>query len=77
MAVVLLLFAGALRAQSITVAGTITDAGTKDPIPGVNLLVKGKVTGTTTDTRGNFSLTTTPRRRLPWWCRPWGTPPRK
>ncbi|MBD0259037.1 MAG: carboxypeptidase-like regulatory domain-containing protein, partial [Cytophagales bacterium] len=58
LAVVLFLFAGTLRAQSITVSGTITDAGTKDPIPGVNLLVKGKVTGTTTDTRGNFSLTT-------------------
>jgi len=55
---VLFLFAGALHAQRITVAGTITDAASKDPLPGVNLVVKGKVTGTTTDTRGNFSLTT-------------------
>src|SRR5687768_101653 len=55
---VLFLSTGVLHAQRITVAGTITDAAGKEPLPGVNLVVKGKVTGTTTDVRGNFSLAT-------------------
>ncbi|MCU0325044.1 MAG: carboxypeptidase-like regulatory domain-containing protein [Spirosomaceae bacterium] len=40
------------------VTGTITDAGTKEPLIGVSVQVKGKVLGTITDAKGNFSLST-------------------
>ncbi|MDJ1496842.1 TonB-dependent receptor [Cytophagaceae bacterium DM2B3-1] len=46
------------EAQSVTVSGTITDSLTKAPLAGVSITVKGKVLGTTTDTKGNFLLTT-------------------
>ncbi len=37
-------------------SGNVTDAGSKSPLIGVSLQVKGKVIGTITDTKGNFSL---------------------
>ena len=40
------------------VSGTITDAVTKEPLIGVSIQVKGKVIGTITDTKGNFSFST-------------------
>ncbi|HEX9958088.1 MAG TPA: carboxypeptidase-like regulatory domain-containing protein, partial [Fibrella sp.] len=40
-----------------TISGQITD-DVGLPIPGASLKVKGKVAGTTTDSKGNFSLTT-------------------
>lgn len=40
------------------VTGTITDAGSKEPLIGVSIQVKGKVIGTITDAKGNFSLST-------------------
>ncbi|RFS15951.1 carboxypeptidase-like regulatory domain-containing protein [Emticicia sp. C21] len=40
------------------VSGTITDAVTKEPLIGVSVQVKGKVIGTITDTKGNFSFST-------------------
>lgn len=42
----------------IIVSGNIVDQETKQPLDGVSVLVKGTVTGTTTDTKGNFSLKT-------------------
>lgn len=54
----LLLFSFDLVAQSITISGTVADDRSGQPLAGVNLVVKGKVIGTTTDTKGNFSLTT-------------------
>ena len=46
-------------AQSgITIAGRVTDAKTNDPLAGINIYVKGKVIGTTSDNRGNYSLNT-------------------
>ncbi|MDY8138188.1 SusC/RagA family TonB-linked outer membrane protein [Aquimarina sp. 2201CG5-10] len=42
-------------AQS-TVSGTVTDAGNGQPIPGVNIVVKGTTNGTTTDFDGLYSL---------------------
>ncbi|MEM9831069.1 MAG: TonB-dependent receptor [Bacteroidota bacterium] len=44
-------------AQSTTVGGQVLDADNSEPLIGVNILVKGKVVGTVTDTDGNFSLT--------------------
>ena len=39
-----------------TVQGIVTDAITGEVIPGVNVLVKGTATGTTTDINGSFTL---------------------
>lgn len=42
--------------QQITVTGTITDASTGEPMPGVNVLVKGTATGALTDANGKYTL---------------------
>lgn len=52
-----LFFATSLYAQT-TVSGTITDADTKEPLIGVSIQVKGKIIGTITDIKGQFSLST-------------------
>ncbi len=44
-------------AQGKVITGVVTDAGTGDPLPGVNILVKGTNTGTTTDFDGKYSIT--------------------
>ena len=41
--------------QTRTVTGVVTDA-TGDPLPGVNVVVKGTSTGVVTDNTGNFSI---------------------
>ena len=46
-----------LLAQS-TISGTVTDAETNEPIPGVNIVIQGTTEGTNTDFDGNFSLST-------------------
>ena len=38
------------------ISGTVTDALTEEPIPGVNILIKGTTSGTITDVDGNFNL---------------------
>jgi iron complex outermembrane recepter protein len=45
----------AANAQTV-VSGKVTDSNTGDPLPGVNIIVKGKVIGTITDGQGQFSL---------------------
>lgn len=40
----------------ITVSGTVTDAASRQPIPGVSVRVKGSATGTATGTNGTFTL---------------------
>lgn len=40
----------------ITVKGKITDAQTSEGLPGVNVLVKGTQTGTSSDVNGNYSI---------------------
>lgn len=44
-----------MQAQDITVSGKIKDSE-GDALPGVNVVVKGSTTGTTTDFDGNFSI---------------------
>lgn len=46
-----------VRQRQETVTGTVTDASTGESLPGVNIVVKGTTTGTSTDTRGNYELT--------------------
>ncbi|KEO74203.1 TonB-dependent receptor [Anditalea andensis] len=43
-------------AQTTTISGTVTDADTGETLIGVNILVKGRVIGTISDTNGRFSL---------------------
>ena len=43
-------------AQSTTVRGTVTDSSTGEGIPFASVMVKGTMTGTSTDADGNYSL---------------------
>jgi TonB-linked SusC/RagA family outer membrane protein len=54
---ILLFIVVGARAQQITVHGTVKDAQTGDPLPGVNILVVGTSTGTATDPNGAYELT--------------------
>lgn len=45
-----------IRAQNITIHGTVTDAKTGAPLPGVTVAVKGKSTGAQTDAQGAYRL---------------------
>ncbi|MFP3861138.1 MAG: carboxypeptidase-like regulatory domain-containing protein, partial [Bacteroidales bacterium] len=57
----LLLFAGFQLAAQTEISGTVTDAETGEPIPGVSVVVKGDESiGTTSDMDGNYSLTGVP-----------------
>lgn len=46
-------------AQSITVSGTVIEKQSKTAITGASITVKGKTIGTSTDSNGKFSLSTT------------------
>ncbi|MCC5932585.1 MAG: TonB-dependent receptor [Cyclobacteriaceae bacterium] len=52
----LILFSPALAAQGIKITGTITEGEKSDPIPGVNVLIKGTSQGTVTDMDGKYSI---------------------
>jgi TonB-linked SusC/RagA family outer membrane protein len=43
-------------AQEVTVTGTVTDQQDGSPLPGVNILIQGTVTGTTTDVQGDYTI---------------------
>ncbi|MDH5400620.1 MAG: TonB-dependent receptor plug domain-containing protein, partial [Cyclobacteriaceae bacterium] len=45
--------------QEINVTGTVSDAETGEPIPGVNIRVKGTSSGTATDFQGQYSVSVT------------------
>ena len=42
--------------QQLTVTGTVTEASTGDPMPGVNVIIKGTVQGALTGPDGKYSL---------------------
>ncbi|MCG8579145.1 MAG: SusC/RagA family TonB-linked outer membrane protein, partial [Bacteroidales bacterium] len=44
------------QAQSIIVRGVVTDENTGETLPGVNVLIKGTMSGTITDIDGNYQL---------------------
>ena len=54
----LFLIAGCLMAQSIITGNVTDDSG--NPIPGVNIIIKGTDTGTITDSDGNYSISDVP-----------------
>lgn len=43
--------------QQFTVSGTVTDATTGEPLPGVNIVVEGTTTGVISDIDGKYSIT--------------------
>ncbi|WP_237144083.1 TonB-dependent receptor [Pontibacter pamirensis] len=48
----------ALAQAAVTVSGQVTDASTREPLVGVNVYVRDRMVGTSTDSRGRYSLTT-------------------
>jgi iron complex outermembrane receptor protein len=54
--IILLLSSINLFAQESKITGTLTDAATGQPVVGASITVKGKLTGTITDSKGNYSL---------------------
>ncbi|MBN8822179.1 TonB-dependent receptor [Spirosoma sp.] len=53
----LIMLPGYLLAQAQRITGRVTSAQDGQTLPGVNVVVKGTTTGTTTDANGNYSLT--------------------
>lgn len=56
--VILFLLSFSVSAQ-INITGTVIDASSSDPLPGVTILVKGTTIGTTTDFDGKYSIAVT------------------
>lgn len=54
--VAILFLSGTAIAQNTTVSGTVIDETTDQPLPGVNISVKGTTIGTTTNADGQFKL---------------------
>ncbi|WP_439557824.1 carboxypeptidase-like regulatory domain-containing protein, partial [Dyadobacter sp.] len=57
--IIFFLLAGAaetLLAQNRVITGKVSDANTREALPGVSVLVKGTQTGTASDTEGNFKI---------------------
>src|SRR5690625_4355117 len=44
------------KVQQALISGTVTDAQSGETLPGVNVMVRGTTTGTSTDQNGNFEL---------------------
>ena len=49
-----------VSAQNLTINGTVLDSEYKEPIPGVNIILKNTSNGTITDFDGNFSIKDVP-----------------
>lgn len=54
----LFFFTIAARAQTTTISGTVRNSTNKEPVPFVTVVIKGTGSGTYTDEKGNFKLTT-------------------
>lgn len=54
--VLLMLSTFSLQAQDVTIRGQVTSLEENEPLPGVNVQVKGTFTGTITDVNGNYSI---------------------
>lgn len=53
---VLCLAASTSKAQTGSVAGTVTDAATGEPLPGVNVVIEGTTQGTSTGLEGRYTI---------------------
>jgi len=47
-------------AQDVTINGTVTDAETGEPLPGVNVVIKGTTDGVSTDLQGSYKISAGP-----------------
>ena len=45
-----------LAQQTGTITGTVTDAATNEPLPGVNVIIRGSYHGAATDINGVFRI---------------------
>lgn len=54
------IFSVLMSAQNINVQGTVTEASTGQPLPGVNIIIKNSSKGTATDFDGKFILNDVP-----------------
>ncbi|HMR56818.1 MAG TPA: TonB-dependent receptor, partial [Cyclobacteriaceae bacterium] len=54
--IIVTLFVANLYAQESKISGTVKDKESNEPLTGVNIVIKGKLTGTVTDALGNFQL---------------------
>ena len=59
-AVLGLMLSQGIMAQTKTVTGTVTDAGTNETMPGVNVVVKNTTVGTMTQANGTYSISASP-----------------
>lgn len=48
----------AFSQAAVTVSGQVTDVRTKEPLVGVNVYVRDRMVGTSTDSRGQYTLST-------------------
>jgi TonB-linked SusC/RagA family outer membrane protein len=44
------------KVQEVNIRGTVTDANTGEPLPGVNIIVEGTTLGTISDSNGGYSI---------------------
>lgn len=51
-----LFFLSSITFGQNTISGTVTDAASGEILPGVNVMIKGTATGTSTDSEGNYEL---------------------
>ena len=54
----------AVELQGISVRGIVTDATTGEPMPGVNVVVKGSALGSITDVQGRYSFASVDRNAI-------------
>src|SRR5512137_376247 len=52
----LIMYQGNGYSQERTISGTVTDATTGEPLPGVNIVVDGTTQGMVTDMDGKYSI---------------------
>ena len=55
-----LIYSMAAFGQNVNVSGTVTEASSGQPLPGVNIVLKNTSIGTTTDFDGNFTINDVP-----------------
>ena len=60
LSIALTLFGANIAFAQATVTGTVTEAGTNLPLPGVNIVIDGTFTGTTSGLDGSYSIEASP-----------------
>ena len=58
------LFSHQALAQTVTISGTVRNSTSKEGVPAVSIAIKGTSTGTYTDDKGAFSISTSAKLPL-------------